>query len=386
MSNPRLCHIVTPTLDRTSASIKHGGDNFHGIQILRALCAIFVVLSHENGFLAFPEYFGFAPLPSLHVASLFAVAAFFCISGFIISVSSLDINGRPLHGRREFFARRAARILPFLWFCTLLYNGMSWLGTGRLDSGAMLRTLLVSPWGELKPNVAWSIRHELIFYLLFGFTIVRSRQEWFTIALWCIFPLMAGPLIWYWSIIPERGGSIGYDLFKILLAGGDSGANLDFGVGLLAGLLYRRMRKAEAFIPVLNFSITILLFILFCALVQVTQSPPGPGRILLWAVLAGVLVLAAMLSHPVGNSLPGRVLCQLGDSSFSLYLMHNTIMLLILAVAKRAHLHLTSFAPAMAFLVFCVVLSILACEGLYRLCERPLTRWARGKLQSLTTA
>lgn len=366
-----------------SAAPGHTAHPVDGIQILRALCALLVVVSHENGFLAFTEYFGFSPLPSLHVVSLFAVATFFAISGFIISVSSLDRAGATLFGRRSFAIRRTARILPFLWLCTLAYNALSALGTGRLDLASMARTILISPLGELKPNVVWSIRHEMLFYILFGLAIMGGRQRWGWLALWCLAPLIAAPLIWDWGLVPQRDGAAGYELFKLVIAGGESGANVEFGAGLLVGLFYRKRHQRGGAGPSLHYAVILLLFALSCALVHATQLPSGLARIVLWAGLSVLPVLAAVLARPVGSSRVGRLLCALGDSSFSLYLVHNAVMLLLLSAAKHAQLHLADGLRAGLFLFACVMISILACDLLYRCCERPLIRWSRTALRRL---
>lgn len=352
---------------------------FDGIQILRALCAVFVVVSHENGFLAFKQYFGFAPLPSLHVASLFAVAIFFSISGFIITTSSLDGQGRPSLSWQGFIIRRVVRILPFLCFCTVIYNLLRIVGTGSLDLGSMARTILVSPVGTLKPNVVWSIRHEATFYILFAICILRLRERWWMVALWCAAPLVVAPLIWDWHIIPEQDGLIPYDLFKLWVAGGESGANLDFGMGLVAGRLHLAWHPSRRPRPSIHFTWLIALFLLACAFVHANQWPSGLARTLIWAALSGMLVMVATWISPVRNA-GGKILCLLGNSSFSLYLMHNTVMLIILALAMRAHLHLTGQGTAFAFLALCVAISILVCEAIYRMCEKPLIRRVRAIL------
>lgn len=363
--------------------VKRRSYHIDGIQILRALCAGFVVVSHENGFLEFEEYFGFSPIPSLHITSLFAVSTFFSISGFIISVSSLDNDGHPSLSVRDFFIRRAARILPFLWLCTLTYNALSGLGTGRLDIAATIRTILVFPIGDLKPNVIWSIRHELAFYVLFGSCIIWLREKWWLLILWCAAPLLAAPAIWDWGIIGERDGNPAYDLFKLLIAGGDSGANLDFGAGLIAGAIHRKWQAQSAPWPPCHYAIVVLLFLASCTFVHITSFPSGLMRSTIWALLAGLLVLTAAFAQPAGRDPIGRLLCRLGDSSFSLYLMHNTVMLILLAVAMKTHLHLGDRAAAGLFLIACVVISVAACEVLYLYGERPLTRWSRQKMLAL---
>ena len=155
-----------------------------GVQYLRGLSAVIVVISHCNGIIGKPEYYSRMGLPDWHMASLFAVAAFFSISGFIIVVASLDNHGDPRSSQTEFVRRRFVRIVPFLWLCTIGYNLLSWAGTHQLEWGAALRTLVVWPLGELKPNVAWSLRHELLFYAIYAVALLGARRRPMLLVAW----------------------------------------------------------------------------------------------------------------------------------------------------------------------------------------------------------
>ena len=85
-----------------------------GVQYLRGISALIVVISHCNGILGKPEYYSRMAIPDLHVASVFAVALFFSISGFIIVVASLNGKGTSASSRREFWTaeNRANHSVP----------------------------------------------------------------------------------------------------------------------------------------------------------------------------------------------------------------------------------------------------------------------------------
>ena len=85
--------------------------SLHG---LRALAIIFVLISHTS------ETFNLKPGPAKSLFDLlptgaFGVNVFFVMSGFLITRIVLDYsaNGRSL---KTFYARRALRLLPALWF------------------------------------------------------------------------------------------------------------------------------------------------------------------------------------------------------------------------------------------------------------------------------
>ena len=354
------------------------GRRISGIQYLRALCAGIVVLSHENGFLAFPEYFGRAPLPDLHLVSLFAVAVFFGISGFIIVISALDGAWRPRMSTGAFLVRRGVRILPFLWVCTVVYNGLSAVGTHVVDWGAMGRTLVLWPVGAFKPNVVWSLRHEALFYGLFAVTVL-AWPRWRGVGIgWILAPLVFAPLIWDWHVVKPADGAVGYDLFRLVLAGGESGANLQFGVGIAVGLAHLRgwfdVRRVR-----LSLWHLVVVFVIGCGLVHFTDLPSGLARAVVWSVLTGLILVAACLTWPRAAG-SDRVALALGNGSFSLYLMHNTVMLIVLAVTMKLHVALHGEGQLLGYLGFCVLASFAACQALHYGVEKPLHRACANRL------
>lgn len=343
-----------------------------GIQYLRFLCAGLVVLSHCNGFLEFPQYFSKAPLPSLHSASLFSVATFFSISGYIIAMCSLDTTEHPHQPLRTFLRRRALRILPFFWACTIAYNALSWVGNGNANAATMFRTMMLWPLGELRPNVAWSLRHELVFYLLFATCLLPIRRgwtgrRWLLIGLWCLAPL-------FWNLFPvsiRRN-----ELLRFLLAGGDNGANLQFGAGLLVGIIHIHRPAWLKPVPRLNLWHLCLLFAICATIAQISDISSDLLRAALWTVLAAILITvgACTVSRP---TMADDAALAIGNSSFSLYLMHNTVMLAILSLTTRLHLQLHDTLSLGAYLAFCVLVSIFTCHLIYLWIERPLVRYAQ---------
>ncbi len=341
-----------------------------GVQYLRGLAALIVVIAHENGLMGFPQYFGAMPLPSVQEAAVFGVAAFFVVSGFIIVVTALDPAGRPSLPPREFLRRRAVRILPFLWLCTIGYNVLSWAGTGAFDGNAMLRTLIVSPVGELKPNVVWSLRHELLFYLLFALTMLGPlRRRWIMVGWIALVPLS-------FVVVHDLGlaslsvGSAGSQPLSVLVMGSENGAHLQFGIGMVLGALYLR----HGWRPALPASAIVLALLVAGGLVVAVPLPYGIVRLLAWSVAAGGIVFLAILARSWPGII-GRGALLLGNASFSVYLIHNPVMLVVLAAAKRLHVEPTSGPALGVFLLAAVVISLLAGIVVHLLIERPLIRW-----------
>lgn len=339
-----------------------------GIQYLRGLCAVLVVVSHANGFLAFPQYFGRSVVASLHEAAVFSVAAFFAISGFIIVVTSFDDRGAQRVDLARFARRRLARIVPFLWVCTAGYAALRFAGTGDVDPGSLLRTLVLWPTGELRPNVAWSLRHEAAFYAIFALTMLGKRKWPAVMLAWLLAPL---PYAWW----VEVAGPMPSDLdpwsagaaFANVAGGGENGANLQFLVGMAIGYLHLRGHLRG------NWPAWIMLaaFAGSCAVILAAPIEAGIARRVLWTALAGIVVYAAGRTRPAADlaDRAGRVL---GDASFSIYLVHNMVMLVILELTMRTGLAALVPGQLAAYLCFCVVVSVAACCAVHHSIERPL--------------
>lgn len=354
----------------TTGKSAAGRSILDGVQYLRGLAALIVVVAHENGLMGFAEHFGAMPLPSVQEAAVFGVAVFFVVSGFIIVVTALDVAGRSRLSSGEFLRRRAVRILPFLWLCTIGYNLLSWAGTGRLDLWAMLRTLAVSPVGELKPNVIWSLRHELLFYLLFALTMVGSSRWRWIMALWIAIVPLLFVLVHDLHVIPPPSDHGWSQLLSVWLMGSENGAHLQFGFGMALGALYLRRRS-----PV-TVSATVMLAALLLASVLVVGVPLRYGivRLLAWSAAAGGIVLLAILARP-WPGVVGRGALLLGNASFSIYLIHNPAMLVLLAGAKKLQLIPVDSVALGTFLFAAVVISLLAGIVTHQVVERPLIRW-----------
>lgn len=332
-----------------------------------------MVISHENGFLGFPEYFGNLVFPSLHEAAVFAVAVFFAISGFIIVVTSLDRDLQPTMSAATFLRRRGVRILPFFWICTLGYNILSWAGTGHFDLAATLRTLVLWPLGELKPNVAWSLRHELLFYALYATAILRWPRWRGLVACWILAAPLACLFVLYSGLVPAavRTGD-GFALFKLVLMGGDNGANLQFGAGIALGLCYLSRPGRALFLPRSPW-LMVAAMIAASAAIVAWPLAEGPARLAEWTLLASLILWAAVSCRRDQGWL-ARGGMGLGNASFSLYLVHNPVMLVLLAATMRLAPPLDAQGALAVFLAGAVLVSVGVAVIVHKVVERPVIR------------
>jgi peptidoglycan/LPS O-acetylase OafA/YrhL len=179
-----------------------GKVHFKGLNSLRFLAALFVVVGHvplnqESVGLPHPNHAAF------FFRGAFAVCFFFALSGFLITYLLLDEKRRTGDIQvKSFYLRRICRIWPLYFsvvaFGLVFYNvvlpllGIPYrieysLGTALLLYGALLPNLMNSLYtvgGILNPS--WSIGVEEQFYLLWAPAVKRLRARLPTLC-WVVF-------------------------------------------------------------------------------------------------------------------------------------------------------------------------------------------------------
>lgn len=341
------------------------GQNQH-IQALRAVAALLVVIghaAHETAVLS--ALTNRAEVPLAFANWGFGVDVFFVISGFIMVYTSADLFGRP-GAPRIFLMRRIVRIVPLYWLLTtaLLLGALvaPRLLNVPIDSwGHILASYLFIPServpGEIRPVMAlgWTLNLEMFFYALFALALVLPFRAGMTalalvMTALALFGMIARPdqvqiAFWTQSIILEF-------LFGCLLAVAYlRGARLSGPAALILGLVglagIARVPALEGVMPdALRWGVPALMLVAAAALHQ-----GSAGRLTLW-------------------------LAVIGNASYSLYLVHP----FILRPLRNIWARLAGDAlPLEAYIATATVLATLASLLLYRLVERPLLRWSRGR-------
>jgi peptidoglycan/LPS O-acetylase OafA/YrhL len=161
-----------------------GGRHLVGLDGIRGLAALFVVVNHV--FLrAFPGYpADHAPFwASGFIYGRIAVVVFIVLSGFSLSVSPARASWR-LDGAWRFARRRAWRILPPYWAALLFSLLMTWFVVAQpgwpvptAKSVAVNGLLMQDVFAAPSPNRAfWSIAVEVHLYVAFPLLILAMRR------------------------------------------------------------------------------------------------------------------------------------------------------------------------------------------------------------------
>ena len=341
----------------------HGASSVNrlvSIQLLRAVAALGVVMSHVELYYSEPQLY-----PVL-TKGAGGVDLFFVISGFIMVYTSERLYGR-LDAPRTFLQRRIVRVVPLYWMVTTAYLAGALLVPGADKEHSALFVItsyLFIPFrradASLQPLVGqgWTLNYEMQFYAIFAAAVWLRRYAAIMAACWVVLILV---IVGEWMHLPAE---------RTLLLFWTSPILLEFVFGCMIGMAVLYGMRLPA---VLGWAMIVLGAWLF---MRSDISVPGQyvfGRAAAWGVPVAMIVAGAVWG---GVRLPGvlsRPLEAVGDGSYVLYLVHPPVIHAVILAWRRSGVPI-AFWPCMA--VSCLVCALVA-VALHRWLERPLTDWLR---------
>ena len=204
--------VSSPSLPVTP--IQNPEQRVKGIDLLRGLCIVPVVLHHINLRIRFQQtplgaWLGNAANRVLFWSGYQGVIVFFVVSGFLITTWSISRWGHLSRiSRRDFYRMRFARIVPCLLGLLVILSILDRLGVPRfvIDThrSSLPRALLAAltfhiNWLEARTgylpaswDVLWSLSIEEVFYLAFPLVCTLLRKQALIVGFLCCF-LVIGP-------------------------------------------------------------------------------------------------------------------------------------------------------------------------------------------------
>jgi exopolysaccharide production protein ExoZ len=324
----------------------------------RGIAALLVVLYHAAWLSKLPsEIFTFG-----HAG----VEFFFVLSGFVIySAHARDI-GAPKR-LATYCARRITRIYPLYWAVLALLIMATRLvptitSAQKHHLPLVLKSVLLLPTRDIPLlGVAWTLQCEVFFYALFGLLILDSR-------FWRVFPIWAAAILFVGAPLPLSAASSGtlYGNFPIDFLFGLR--NLGFLLGIVAGWIVGRGSSPPC--PRLIAAVAVTGFFTTGALETFTGL--NRGIVALYLLIAFVIVLASAAAEQLRAVAVPRPLVALGEASYSLYLVHYPICVLVSKVARK---------PVPQFVTM-VVVSLAAAIVVRYVFEAPVLKALRGRKAS----
>ncbi len=323
---------------------------------LRALAALIVFFTH---FSDITNWLG----GSLGGGSgAYGVMLFFLLSGFLMSHLYLDkefIKSNII----GYFLARVGRVLPLylvIVFCSYLLTQYGSDSLYNITDFNMLMGHLLFIYGE---SVLWSIPAEIQFYFLFivFWSFAGNRKGYIYLL------IVAFMTFWYFASFPRIYGEIvdiSYNLFSILRT------FPYFFLGVIFGLHYNSFKVPKY----LNSHWFILVLCLIPLLYPEFTPINDRDKIRMWLsyevlFVMGTVFFCVVFLVPNNNLLlANKVGDFIGKVSYSLYLLHMPIIVLINKLSLSTELKL----------VVSISLSILAAYVSYLFFERPVANIIRG--------
>lgn len=159
-------------------------NRFEFIEIGRGIAALLVVCFHATGIIGLPKYFGQAPLSGIFSFGYAGVDFFFVLSGFIIFYSTSK-NHANFAAVSAYVKHRLIRIYPIYWVVGLLLLPLAYLMGHQVGAANSVMDFLLLPRDSYPfVPVAWTLRHEMLFYLSFMLFFLNVTLAWAYFLLW----------------------------------------------------------------------------------------------------------------------------------------------------------------------------------------------------------
>lgn len=271
-----------------------------GLQILRALAALMVLIGHV---LAEAEYYFAISLPGDAIPWTRGVDIFFVISGFVITLSVSRFSGQS----GAFLRRRLLRVVPLYYlFTTLMVAVLLLMPAGAkdttLDPMQILSSYTFVPYaradGRIAPvlSLGWTLNYEIYFYAVAALCLALPR------------PLLSLGVF----MVAIAGLGLMIDFQTAQLSFWTNPIILEFLMGIGLARLWQRgwhrpQPGAATVGAVIGFGLLVVL------------DPTPLPRFIAAGLPAAMIVASGTLLCP-RYRLPGMIW---GDASYALYLSHR---------------------------------------------------------------
>lgn len=334
------------------------------LQYLRAIAAMMVVYHHAIG-----QIDAYSAQLSDYRIGPSGVDLFFVLSGFIMYYIT-DLRPQPA---LQFLKNRLIRVAPIYWLVTLVVCALVWLvptlfKTTQIDATTIAMSLLFIPHyslafpGQISPILVpgWTLNYEMFFYALFALALLTRSRAF----------IIAGIII---SLVLL--GRVSHSTHAVVVTFTHN-VMLEFLFGVLIGKWFLR-KDSMIGTP------TVAWAVIGAGAVGMALLPQLDGindlRFVARGIPAALIVLGVLAlerTQPVRfMSLP----LLLGNASYSLYLTHILALGLYRELWRLTVTPTDSTVQALLFIltasVFCAAVGIAS----YRMLERPMDRWLRGR-------
>jgi exopolysaccharide production protein ExoZ len=317
---------------------------FNSLQVYRGLAALLVIFHHE--WTAFVHFFDAQStmLDFLGGLGKYGVDFFFVLSGFIITYSNYEKGGMRQKSS-SYFLNRVLRIyLPYLPISILLlflYYYFPAASEGKDRDISLLTSLTLVPHGKPALSVAWTLVHEMMFYLLFLSWFYSKRAWYILVAAWAMVIII---LNYGLSGAAWRNDSVLSYLFSFY--------NLEFILGFVLAILFKKTNFRLRTLRVLP-GLVVLGIAAYLKWITHDDQSIHSGINLVFALGFGLIIYGS-LGSALDRLRNKSLLMTLGNASYSIYLVHNLCISILIRVTLK-------YLPDLQTSIVFVVIFVLCC-------------------------
>lgn len=317
-----------------------GQETLQSIQFLRFVAAAIVVVHHASHTIELVWPTVASPLATyLYGFGVAGVHIFFVISGFVMVYVKRTTPA-------AFLYRRLIRIFPIYWAIAAMYL----LHRGDVPDGVVQSFLLLPGYSSNIIGAGWTLAYELYFYVCFALVLGLPRRGLGILTIFFVACIASRALI-----RPAAGSFLDVVTNSLLL---------EFLAGAWIARLFLSgisLSKQETMPIILLGAGAFIGGLMF----DYTRLP----SVIVWGIPSALIVCGFVFAEA---ALPNWIkrIAFLGDSSYSLYLIHMLLIRLMMGAISAALLPNVAYREALVLLfLFVCCFTSLAC---YRFVERPL--------------
>lgn len=298
-----------------------GNRRLYGMQMVRATACLGILAAHSCAY-AEMNFDNLTVASSLdfwgRYGLLFFVEIFFAMSGFFLSASIDRISDTyPTGGTLLFLKKRALRIYPIYWVAiaaaVLLHLAVK---NAYTSTANFLKVFFLFPLSNVPYvlNIEWTLLTEVVFSIFAALFASPKRKRFYPVA------------VGVWGCVILAMLATGKSDFGIALTMPGiffSGRGLSLILGSLIYYLYKNL-PVKTIKNQVGWCLIVLLFAGFLINYQYLLLPAANsllGRVLHYGIVAALVLVAAGTEFRRDNPL-----VLIGDYSFTIYLIHPTIL------------------------------------------------------------
>ncbi|WDF46951.1 acyltransferase [Chryseobacterium sp. KACC 21268] len=313
---------------------------FDILQIYRGIAALLVVIHHTYASFAHFNNLDIPVLAFIAKIGKLGVDFFFVLSGFIITYTTFKYRGDGGYFKKYAFNRIIRVYIPYLpisiAMLALYYALPSVSGSDR--SMSLLTSLTLIPHGNPALSVAWTLIFEMFFYFVFSLNFFWKKGWFYFLGIWII-GIMTAALIKM---------DLSHPFMKVIF----SMYNLEFIIGVLVAYLVKYNFKTKYYYV---FSASVLGFLSFLVIKYLNINLFPFFQNLIFVLSASLFVFLGV-SYWNKKISTRNIFMLMGNSSYSLYLLHNPMQSMLVRFFPKNDSQFIIFAEFFT-VIFVIVLT-----------------------------